>query len=101
MAVFVDMRLVNTPPRAPQSFAAVQKLFNTDTLNFYNGERGAPLYLSILGEVFDVSKGKQYYGEHCFALLALHFALPSFPLHYQVGKKPKACTGQPQTITNT
>ncbi|GLC60265.1 hypothetical protein PLESTB_001592300 [Pleodorina starrii] len=38
-------------------------MFNKDTLAAYNGKKNSPLYLAILGEVFDVTKGRRLYGE--------------------------------------
>lgn len=39
-----------------------QKLFTPKALSFYNGEKGAPLYIAILGEVYDVTAGRKHYG---------------------------------------
>ncbi|KAL6751547.1 cytochrome b5-like heme/steroid binding domain-containing protein [Haematococcus lacustris] len=39
----------------------LKRLFTPETLALYNGV-GAPLYLGILGEVYDVTKGKTHYG---------------------------------------
>jgi len=39
------------------------KVFTKDELAKYDGSSGSPgLYLALLGQVFDVSKGKDYYG---------------------------------------
>lgn len=38
------------------------RLFSKDLLAKFNGQRNAPMYLAILGQVFDVSKGKNFYG---------------------------------------
>ncbi|XP_078403972.1 neuferricin isoform X1 [Cetorhinus maximus] len=39
------------------------QLFTKSELSRYNGEKGSPgLYLAILGQVFDVSRGKKHYG---------------------------------------
>ncbi|KXZ41727.1 hypothetical protein GPECTOR_302g822 [Gonium pectorale] len=52
-------------PRAP-----TQALFNEESLARYNGKSDSPLYLVILGEVFDVTKGRRHYdsdkGYGCF-----------------------------------
>lgn len=40
-----------------------QKLFTPKALSFYNGEKGAPLYIAILGEVYDVTAGRKHYGD--------------------------------------
>lgn len=46
-----------------------KELFTREELSLFDGKNGK-LYLSILGKVFDVTKGKKYYapGEHyhCF-----------------------------------
>ncbi|TRY61072.1 hypothetical protein TCAL_05706 [Tigriopus californicus] len=40
-----------------------QRLFTRDELKRYDGSEGSPgLYLAMVGQVFDVSKGKDYYG---------------------------------------
>jgi membrane-associated progesterone receptor component len=45
--------------------------FTLEQLREYNGSNGKPIYIAIKGEVFDASKGTQYYGVdapyHCFA----------------------------------
>lgn len=41
---------------------AGEKLFTLEELKTYSGENAKYLYLSILGSVFDVSKGISYYG---------------------------------------
>ena len=43
----------------------MQRLFTPEQLALYNGTKGAPMYLAILGEVYDVTKGAQYYGGWC------------------------------------
>ncbi|XP_054728518.1 neuferricin homolog [Anastrepha obliqua] len=44
---------------------ASEQLFTRDELANFNGENGAPLYLAIMGTVFDVSKGIKHYGPGC------------------------------------
>lgn len=39
-----------------------ENLFTPDELKTYNGENSNLLYISILGQVFDVSKASSYYG---------------------------------------
>jgi len=39
------------------------KMFEPQMLALFNGERGAPLYMAILGEVFDVSRSPKHYGK--------------------------------------
>ncbi|KAK7597684.1 hypothetical protein V9T40_009909 [Parthenolecanium corni] len=39
-----------------------ENLFTVDELKTYNGENSNLLYISILGQVFDVSKASSYYG---------------------------------------
>lgn len=39
-----------------------ENLFTADELRTYNGENSNLLYISILGQVFDVSKASSYYG---------------------------------------
>ncbi len=38
------------------------KVFTPEQLAVYNGEGGKPYYLAVLGEVFDVTPGKRFYG---------------------------------------
>lgn len=45
------------------SFACLQKLWDKQTLTLYIGDHGNPPYLAILGDVFDVTKGKKHYCE--------------------------------------
>ena len=45
-------------PRAP-----LQKLFSREELKSHDGVTQPSLYLAILGQVFDVTKGHQHYGE--------------------------------------
>lgn len=48
--------LGSPPPLQP-------RLFSAEELSFYNGSRPQlPIYLAILGSVFDVTKGKSHYG---------------------------------------
>lgn len=39
-----------------------EKLFTAEELKQYDGENNSRLYIAILGQVFDVSTGKSYYG---------------------------------------
>ncbi|KAL5278184.1 CYB5D2.2 family protein [Megaselia abdita] len=41
------------------------KLFTKEELSKYIGENDGPIYLSILGSIFDVTKGRKHYGEGC------------------------------------
>ena len=38
-------------------------MFSKKDLKVYNGQNGHPMYLAILGQVFDVTKGERHYGE--------------------------------------
>ncbi|EDW07022.1 neuferricin homolog [Drosophila mojavensis] len=40
-------------------------IFTAEQLSTYNGENGAPIYLALLGAVFDVSRGIKHYGPGC------------------------------------
>ncbi|XP_030563140.1 neuferricin homolog [Drosophila novamexicana] len=40
-------------------------LYTPEQLATYNGENGAAIYLSLLGAVFDVSRGLKHYGPGC------------------------------------
>jgi len=40
----------------------VFKTFTPRTLLPFNGENGAPVYLAVRGRVFDVSRGRNFYG---------------------------------------
>ncbi|CAD7701556.1 unnamed protein product [Ostreobium quekettii] len=42
---------------------ADRKVFTKEELARYDGSSGGPIYLAFVGQVFDVSKGKQYYGK--------------------------------------
>lgn len=41
----------------------VGRIFSADELSGYAGKDGSPIYLSVLGEVYDVTEGKDFYGE--------------------------------------
>ncbi|XP_068159376.1 neuferricin homolog [Drosophila tropicalis] len=50
----------------PKNEASVNlALFTPEQLATYNGENGAPIYLALLGEVFDVTRGAKHYGTGC------------------------------------
>jgi len=54
-------------PKAPLALpkeepAVVFKTFTPHTLLPFNGENGAPVYLAVRGRVFDVSRGRNFYG---------------------------------------
>lgn len=52
--------------RCYRSLCLVQDLFTAESLAAFRGQNGGPMYLAILGEVFDVSKGRKKYGKiHC------------------------------------
>lgn len=38
------------------------KVYTKEELSKYKGENGSPVYLAVLGHVFDVTKGKKHYG---------------------------------------
>lgn len=40
----------------------VQSTFTKEVLKTFTGKNNKPIYLSILGNIFDVSKAKKYYG---------------------------------------
>lgn len=42
--------------------AHVQSTFTKEILKTFTGKNNKPIYLSILGNIFDVSKAKKYYG---------------------------------------
>ncbi|KAH8912116.1 cytochrome b5 [Coniochaeta sp. PMI_546] len=51
------------PPALPKEEPAVVfKTFTPQTLLPFNGENGAPVYLAVRGRVFDVTKGRNFYG---------------------------------------
>lgn len=43
----------------------VGQLFTKEELAKYNGENDKPIYLALLGRVYDVSKGAKHYGPGC------------------------------------
>ncbi|KAF5825412.1 hypothetical protein DUNSADRAFT_10402 [Dunaliella salina] len=49
------------------------RLFTDEQLELFTGERNSPMFLAILGEVFDVTKGKDKYGEWLPRMALLHF----------------------------
>jgi membrane-associated progesterone receptor component len=53
-----------SPPAAlpKEEPAVVFKNFTPQTLLPFNGEGGAPVYLAVRGRVFDVTKGRNFYG---------------------------------------
>jgi len=56
---YLDVLSLSKPP-----------LFTKEQLSAYDGSDESPLYVAILGEIYDVSKGEKYYGKdkgyHCF-----------------------------------
>ncbi|XP_075154661.1 neuferricin homolog [Haematobia irritans] len=40
-------------------------IFTKDELKQYNGENGQPIFLAILGRVYDVTRGAKHYGTGC------------------------------------
>ncbi|XP_050331029.1 neuferricin homolog [Bactrocera neohumeralis] len=49
----------------PEEATLSERLFTRDDLAQFNGENDAPLYLAIIGTVFDVTKGAKHYGPGC------------------------------------
>lgn len=47
-------------PRAPP--AVVFRTYTPHTLLPFNGEDGGPVYFAVRGKVFDVSRGRNFYG---------------------------------------
>ena len=56
---FKPKQAVALPKEEP---AVVFRTFNPRTLLPYNGENGAPVYLAVRGRVFDVTRGRNFYG---------------------------------------
>ncbi|KAL2137851.1 hypothetical protein VTI28DRAFT_7999 [Corynascus sepedonium] len=51
------------PPQLPKEEPAIVfRTFTPRTLLPYNGEGGKPVYLAVRGRVFDVSRGRNFYG---------------------------------------
>lgn len=40
----------------------VYRVFTPTTLQSYNGQNGAPVYLAVKGKVYDVTSGRNFYG---------------------------------------
>lgn len=43
-------------------FKSAPQMFTKEELALYKGKNGGPIYLAILGKVFDVSRGRKHYG---------------------------------------
>lgn len=41
----------------------VQRVLSKSELATFDGSNGGPIYLAVLGQVFDVTHGKKYYGK--------------------------------------
>ena len=41
-----------------------QRMVSARELAFSRGAGGGPIYLAVLGQVFDVSRGRKHYGAH-------------------------------------
>lgn len=61
ITTYLDLIKYVVIPRIKSNESA-QKLFTVEELKLYNGENNNQLYISILGNVFDVSDGVSYYG---------------------------------------
>uniref|UniRef100_A0A1I8PY17 Cytochrome b5 heme-binding domain-containing protein n=1 Tax=Stomoxys calcitrans TaxID=35570 RepID=A0A1I8PY17_STOCA len=48
-----------------QQHAPIEVLFTKEELAKFNGENGTPLYLALLGRVYDVTRGAKHYGSGC------------------------------------
>lgn len=60
--LFAILRPSAPTPMPKEAPAVVFKTFTPRTLLPYNGEGGAPVYLAVRGQVFDVSSGRNFYG---------------------------------------
>lgn len=64
-----------------QKSTSFGKLFTKEELTKFTGKDNSPVYLAILGDVFDVSKGRKHYGQgggyHFFTGLNLHISFCS------------------------
>lgn len=52
--------------------STTQRLLSAMDLELHNGDSGSPAYLAILGEVYDVSLGKRFYGKLVACLFLLN-----------------------------
>ena len=39
-----------------------EQVFTKDELSKFRGENGSPIYLALMGRVYDVTRGKDFYG---------------------------------------
>ncbi|MCJ1312364.1 hypothetical protein MMC25_006038 [Agyrium rufum] len=65
VTVWIVYRTLRTPPPPQLPTSAEPIVFRTFTppaLKPYNGTNGQPVYLSVRGNVFDVSSGRHFYG---------------------------------------
>lgn len=46
----------------PQVLAEPTRIFTKEELAKYKGEDGGDIYLALMGKVFDVTRGRDYYG---------------------------------------
>jgi membrane-associated progesterone receptor component len=59
---YAVMRPSALPKLPKEEPAVVFKTYTPRTLLPNNGENGAPIYFAVRGRVFDVSKGRNFYG---------------------------------------
>ena len=52
-------------PHTHPTMFLLQRLFDPEALKLYDGKKNAPMYLAILGSVFDVTKGRKKYDGGC------------------------------------
>lgn len=73
------LKQTETTVKQPENPPAKGRLFTKEELSMYDGEQKPEIYISIVGRVYDVTKGKRFYGvgEH-YSIFSARDATRSF-----------------------